>query len=126
MRKTVYVCTCDMCKKAIEDETKRFVLKLGVGDWNSKDHFEQKLDKDLCIDCYTTIFDMAEQTNTSQEEREFTATVMKRRLNDKKEKIMELYAKGMGYRDIAAELDMNPNTVASTISKCKKANGLNK
>lgn len=120
MKKTVYVCTCDMCKKTIEDETKRFVLKLGVGDWHSKDRFEQKLDKDLCMDCYTTIFDMAEQTNTSQEEREFTATVMKRRLNDKKDKIMELYAKGMGYRDIAAELDMNPNTVATTIHRCKK------
>lgn len=124
MRKTVYVCTCDVCKKVIEDESKRFIIKLGVGDWVRHDSFEEKLDEDLCSDCYTEFFDMAERTKTSDEEREFTAAVIKKSVKERNEEIWNLYEKGMGTREISNKFNMNLSTVSCIITRHKKANGI--
>lgn len=124
MRKTVYVCSCDVCKKVIEDDSKRFVIKLGVGNWSDHNSFDQKLEKDLCIDCYTALFDMAENTQTSLEERELTATVIKQRTAERNEEIWQLYEKGMGYKDIAEKFRISASACSNILTKWRKEHNI--
>lgn len=124
MKKTVYVCTCDVCKKVIEDESRRFIIKLGVGNWNQHDSFEEKLDKDLCLDCYTSFFDLAEGTQTTNEEREFTAKIIKKSMSERDEKIWELHERGVDYKDIAKQFGITPNAVSIALTRYRKQHNI--
>ena len=123
MKKMVRVCNCDLCGKDTTNG-KRFIVRLGVGSWDDDDNMEVKHEKDLCDECYSTLFDLLESdddnTVKTEVKRRSRRGGNKRRDKELYDKVWELHASGYSYIDIAKKLDI-PYSKVSYIIKVLRA-----
>lgn len=55
MKEFITRCTCDACGKECKE---RYVLSVGVGNWDDDEDVTDKISRDLCYTCYTQLLDL--------------------------------------------------------------------
>lgn len=125
MRIVVEKFMCDVCGAEITDK-KHYVITVGAMDsWTEDAKIEQLIKKDLCHECYETISQLISGEPVHQKIEEPVKPVVEpapdgRRVKVDKDRIKELWGRGLSYKEITAVTGYNNNQISFVINRTSK------
>lgn len=133
MKKMVMACMCDVCGKEMDSKSSRYVVRMGVGNWNNEE-VQMAKEKEMCRECYDTVVDLlnvdsstkmtkSEKKKSNGNTVEYISTKGLGKSKYPIDDIYEAYCNGLTNVEISKIYDVPKGSIGYIISDIRKKTG---